>query len=43
VHGWTTTEVQGPLTQQQELLARARFAVDGEGSYPDATFTLWLS
>ena len=37
------TEVEGPLKQQQELLARARFAVDGAGTYPDATFTLRLS
>jgi hypothetical protein len=37
------TEVEGPMQQQQELLARARFAVYGEGSYPDATFTLRLS
>jgi hypothetical protein len=37
------TEVEGPLKQQQELLARARFAVEGEATYPDATFTLRLS
>jgi hypothetical protein len=37
------TEVEGPMLQQQELLARARFAVYGGGSYPDATFTLRLS
>jgi hypothetical protein len=37
------TEVEGPMQQQQELLARARFAVYGEGHYPDATFTLRLS
>ena len=37
------TEVEGPLLQQQELLARARFAVYGQGNYPDATFTLRLS
>jgi hypothetical protein len=36
-------EVDGPLKQQQELLARARFAAEGEGSYPDATFTLRLT
>jgi hypothetical protein len=37
------TEVEGPMKQQQESLARARFAVEGEGSYPDATFTLRLT
>jgi hypothetical protein len=37
------TEVDGPLKQQQELLARARFAVYGDTTYPDATFTLRLS
>ncbi|MBC7939072.1 MAG: S46 family peptidase [Chitinophagaceae bacterium] len=37
------TEVEGPMNQQQELLARARFAVEGDSTYPDATFTLRLS
>lgn len=37
------TEVEGPLKKQQELLAKARFAVLGESTYPDATFTLRLS
>ncbi len=37
------TEVEGPLKKQQELLARARFAVYGDTTYPDATFTLRLS
>ncbi|MDQ6684726.1 MAG: S46 family peptidase [Pseudomonadota bacterium] len=37
------SEVEGPLNQQEELLARARFAVLGEATYPDATFTLRLS
>ena len=37
------TEVEGPMQQQQELLARARIAVLGAGTYPDATFTLRLS
>jgi hypothetical protein len=37
------TEVEGPMKQQQELLAKARFAVYGDGRYPDATFTLRLS
>ncbi|MBL8921522.1 MAG: S46 family peptidase [Myxococcaceae bacterium] len=36
-------EVEGPLKKQQELLAKARFAVYGEKIYPDATFTLRLS
>ncbi|MBL8909320.1 MAG: S46 family peptidase [Archangium sp.] len=33
------TEVEGPLKKQQELLAKARFAVYGDSIYPDATFT----
>ncbi len=37
------TEVDGPIKQQQELLAKARFAVYGDSLYPDATFTLRLS
>jgi len=37
------TEVEGPLNQQEELLAKARFAVFGQTTYPDATFTLRLS
>jgi len=37
------TEVDGPLSQAQEKLARARFAVYGISNYPDATFTLRLS
>ncbi len=37
------TEVAGPLKKQQELLAKARFAVYGDTTYPDATFTLRLS
>ena len=37
------TEVDGPFKRQQELLAKARFAVYGDGTYPDATFTLRLS
>ena len=36
-------EVQGPLKRQEERLAQARFAVYGNNSYPDATFTLRLS
>ena len=37
------TEVEGPLNKQEELLAKARFAVFGQATYPDATFTLRLS
>ena len=37
------TEVDGPMKRQQELLAKARFAVYGNSKYPDATFTLRLS
>ena len=37
------TEIDGPVKKQQELLARARFAVYGDAIYPDATFTLRLS
>jgi len=37
------TEVDGPMRRQQELLAKARFAVYGDSKYPDATFTLRLS
>jgi hypothetical protein len=37
------TTIEGPMKQQQELLAKARFLVYGEGAYPDATFTLRLS
>ena len=37
------TEVDGPMKRQQELLAKARFAVYGDSKYPDATFTLRLS
>ena len=36
-------EVAGPLRKQEERLALARFAAYGNGSYPDATFTLRLS
>jgi hypothetical protein len=32
-------EIDGPIKQQQELLARARLAVYGDAAYPDATFT----
>ena len=36
-------QVQAEIDAQSELIARARFARDGTGSYPDATFTLRLS
>jgi hypothetical protein len=37
------TDVDGPMKRQQELLAKARFAIYGDSLYPDATFTLRLS
>ena len=37
------TRVTGPVDRAQERIARARFAVDGTGDYPDATFSLRLS
>lgn len=37
------TEVEGPMKRQEELLAKARFAVYGDSTYPDATFSLRLS
>jgi hypothetical protein len=36
-------QVQSEIDTQSELIARARFARDGTGIYPDATFTLRLS
>ncbi|HEV7165444.1 MAG TPA: S46 family peptidase [Gammaproteobacteria bacterium] len=36
-------DVQAEIDMQGELIARARFARDGTGIYPDATFTLRLS
>jgi hypothetical protein len=36
-------EVQGPITSATEKIARARFAVYGTSTYPDATFTLRIS
>jgi Peptidase S46 len=35
--------IQPVLTRSQELIARAHFALEGTGAYPDATFTLRLS
>lgn len=35
--------IQPVLTKNQELLAKAHFAVEGTSAYPDATFTLRLS
>ncbi len=37
------TEVDEPKRQAASALAKARFALDGTDSYPDATFTLRLS
>ena len=36
-------EVQAPVAASQEKIAKARFAVLGTNTYPDATFTLRLS
>lgn len=36
-------EVEGPIAQAQERIARARFQTFGSSVYPDATFTLRLS
>jgi len=36
-------QVQAVLIQNSTRLAKSRFAVEGTGSYPDATFTLRLS
>jgi hypothetical protein len=36
-------EVQGPITSATEKIARARFAVYGTSTYPDATFTLRIT
>ncbi|MDP3068909.1 MAG: S46 family peptidase [Opitutaceae bacterium] len=39
-----TLEAQGEIKQQaQAVIGKARFAVEGTGNYPDATFTLRLS
>jgi hypothetical protein len=35
--------VQGVVRAQTEKIAKARFAIEGRSSYPDATFTLRLS
>lgn len=37
------TEVAAPTDRAAERVARARFAIYGESTYPDATFTLRLS
>jgi hypothetical protein len=36
-------EVEAPVKKNGELLAKARFAISGTSTYPDATFTLRLS
>lgn len=40
---WEQDNVQGPEEQAGEELGKARFAVYGKSTYPDATFTLRLS
>ena len=40
---WTQDNVQSVLQRAGEQLGKARFAVYGTGTYPDATFTLRLS
>ena len=37
------TTIDGPIKRQEELLAKARFMVYGNATYPDATFTPRLS
>lgn len=37
------TEIDEPKRQAYAALAKARFAMDGTGNYPDATFTLRLA
>jgi hypothetical protein len=36
-------QVEAPILAAEERIARARFAIRGTGTYPDATFTLRLS
>ena len=40
---WFEDNVQSAAERAGEMLGKARFAVYGKGSYPDATFTLRLS
>jgi hypothetical protein len=40
---WTEDNVESPTQRAGEQLGRARFAVYGKTTYPDATFTLRLS
>lgn len=40
---WLESNVQGPEQRAGEQLGKARFAVYGKTTYPDATFTLRLS
>jgi len=40
---WSEENVDGALQQAGEKLGKARFAVYGKNTYPDATFTLRLS
>ena len=36
-------DVEGPVQRAEERIARARFALEGEAKYPDATFSLRFS
>jgi hypothetical protein len=40
---WHDDEIEAPQKQGDELVARAKFAIEGKSNYPDATFTLRLS
>jgi hypothetical protein len=40
---WTETNVSSIITSASETIGKARFAVYGKSTYPDATFTLRLS
>jgi V8-like Glu-specific endopeptidase len=37
------SQVQGPVAAASERIAKARFRIQGDSTYPDATFTLRLS
>lgn len=43
LHARFQREVEGPVSQAHERIARARFQLYGENQYPDATFSLRLS
>jgi Peptidase S46 len=40
---WKEDDVDAKIEAASEAIARARFALDGQSQYPDATFTLRLS